>query len=361
MPDEFLTQARQYVDAYGWSILPVTGKKPNIPRWAQFQRQAPCSKELADMFGVPGATGLAVVAGPVSAGLVVRDFDAADSYRRWAAEYSDLAAGLPTVQTARGYHVLFRAAGIDRITSIGDGELRGNGYSLLPTSLHPSGQRYTWLVQPGEEIPFIADPARMGFGTYTDTCNGVGCGLPEFASGPMPKSVEVAVAMTLPMGPGQRNRRLFDLARALKSICPEANAAHLRMILADWHRQALPFIRTKDFQETLTDFVVAWRKVRSSPLSLGPIVQAARDMPAPAFADVYDEPTRLLVRLCCQLQRQWGERPFFLSARKAGQLVGVPTMTAWRAFQLLVFDGVLRPVELGTLPGRRATQWHYLL
>jgi hypothetical protein len=43
---------------------------------------------------------------------------------------------------------------------------------------------------------------------------------------------------------------------------PDAAADQLRPILTQWHEVALPRIRTKDFGESWTDFVVAWERVR---------------------------------------------------------------------------------------------------
>lgn len=96
-------------------------------------------------------TGLAVICGKVSGYLVVRDFDTADSHRRWAERFPELAEILPTVQTARGFHVYF-TGNLDRIVTVRggevhEGELRGGGYVLLPPSKHPSGLTYRWTVQ----------------------------------------------------------------------------------------------------------------------------------------------------------------------------------------------------------------------
>jgi hypothetical protein len=312
------------------------------------------------MFSVPGVTGLCVVAGSVSGGLVCRDFDELGSYHVWASEHADLAGSLPTVQTARGCHVLFRALGMDRITKLTDGELRGGGISLLPTSLHPSGKRYQWLVEPGIEIPLVPNPASAGLGHIQDTCNELWCVGMGVSATSVPQSVEEAIAQTLPTGPGQRNRRLFDLALALKLVCPEARSARLRMIVANWHQRALPVIRTKSLDESMQDFIVAWNRIKSLPLSLERVVETAKSAPTPARAMHYGEPLRLLVRVCKSLQAEWGDRPFFLSVREAERVTGLSRMEAWRAFQVLQFDQILKLQVMGTLKGRKATQWRYL-
>src|SRR5262249_2289974 len=64
-----------------------------------------------------------------------------------------------------------------------------------------------------------------------------------------------AIEASLPAGPGQRNRKVFDLARRLKAMAGrDTSPAMLRGIVKEWHRRALPVIRTKDFVETWTDF-----------------------------------------------------------------------------------------------------------
>ena len=47
--------------------------------------------------------------------------------------------------------------------------------------------------------------------------------------------VEAAILATLPSGPGQRNHRLFDLARRLKAIMPGATMDALEVIVRAWH------------------------------------------------------------------------------------------------------------------------------
>jgi len=77
----------------------------------------------------------------VSGGLVCRDFDLLEGYKSWALEQPELAVSLPTVKTGRGCHVYF-VGNVRRIVHLDDGELRGNGFSVLPPSRHPPGAVY---------------------------------------------------------------------------------------------------------------------------------------------------------------------------------------------------------------------------
>ena len=147
----------------GWSVIPIRpGTKKAAGKWREFQKRRPERRELAAWFGNGSRSGLAIVLGEISGGLVCRDFDESASYQRWATEFPDLAKTLPTVATPRGRHVYFRA-GILRSQQFPDGEYRATGnYVLLPPCLHPSGVRYTWLVPPPVgDIPFV-DPVKSG-------------------------------------------------------------------------------------------------------------------------------------------------------------------------------------------------------
>jgi hypothetical protein len=107
---EFLQDALGYA-ARGWSIVPICldgdRKTPAIKTWKKYQTERASDATLRRWFARPGVDGLAVVCGAVSGGLVVRDYDVLDSYKQWAAARPDLAAALPTVETARGRHVYF--------------------------------------------------------------------------------------------------------------------------------------------------------------------------------------------------------------------------------------------------------------
>jgi len=151
--------------ALGWSIIPVGAAKKAAVKWRQWQTTRADRGQLEKWFAPRRYDGLALVCGPVSAGLVVRDFDDANGYEKWAMSFPKLAQALPTSRTARGYHVFFRN-GLEKIIHLagGSGELRGDGYCILPPSLHPSSVAYSWLVKPNGQVPLIADIDAAGLG-----------------------------------------------------------------------------------------------------------------------------------------------------------------------------------------------------
>lgn len=167
-----LEEALRY-HALGLCIIPIKPRKkqPACRSWSQYQTNRPSEGQLRKWFGTE--KNLAVVCGPVSGGLIVRDFDDMEAYERWASENPSFAQTLPTVETGRpGRHVYCRseiktvqdASGTGAgIIDFGDGELRAaNGYCLIPPSVHPSGFRYRWLNPIGDQIPKV-DLYEAGF------------------------------------------------------------------------------------------------------------------------------------------------------------------------------------------------------
>jgi hypothetical protein len=358
----------------GWSVIPVRGKQPAFA-WKCYQAKPPADSLLRDWFSrrFDGITGIAVIAGPVSGGLTCRDYDQADGYHRWAKDHPDLARVLPTVQTGRGFHVYFQSEA-ERIRKLGDGELRGSGYSLLPPSRHPSGAVYCWAVPLRDEPLPILDPRTAGLllcntedtESAEDTPTSLEFSAPSvFQAQPCADAVEAAILATLPTGEGQRHRAVFALARRLKALphLTDADALDLKPVVRRWHQLALPAIRTKPFEETWLDFVDGWRRVKF-PAGAGPVEalwSRALAEPLPAAALAYEQDgVRLLVGLCGQLQRHAGRGTFFLACRTAGALLGVPHTTGWRWLRLLEIDGILRRISTGSKASGKANEYRYL-
>lgn len=137
--DDLRTAALDYCRR-GWSILPIRrgGKTPLVP-WRRYQTERPSPRAVERWLSREDIRGVAIICGAVSGGLAARDYAQADAYHAWAAAHPDLAATLPTVRTARGYHVYCRLAA-ERYDTLPDGELRGTSghYVLAPPSVHPT-------------------------------------------------------------------------------------------------------------------------------------------------------------------------------------------------------------------------------
>jgi hypothetical protein len=360
--------------AHGWSIIPTAGKRPRFG-WKDHQRERPGDKLLRDWFGgrFDGISGLAVVLGSVSGGLAVRDFDDLGSYSRWAAAHPRLAATLPTVETGRGRHIYFR--GPERFANCGDGEYRGDPrhYCVLPPSRHPSGHTYRWLIPPHGDLPAV-DPVKAGLCNReqqrrterTENTPTTASVLSVALCPSLLQAVEQAIAITLPATPGVRQRCVFRLARQLKGIPALAGAAAgtLRPIVEQWHRLAVPVIRTKPFLETWADFLLAWPRVRvpagEDAISTA-FRRAAATTPPPRATELYGSgPIVLLAALCRELQRLASDGDFFLDCRTAGRLIGVDHTTAWRYLVVLCADGVLAARAKGSKATRKASRFRFI-
>jgi hypothetical protein len=166
---------------------------------------------------------------------------------------------------------------------------------------------------------------------------------------------------TIPTEEGQRNKCLFALARYVKGTKPNATRQELREIVTRWHAQAMAVIGTKDFSVTLTDFFNGWEKVR---LPHGVVMQSVLEkidhrspLPSGIASLGYGDTGNHLVRVCAALQAHQGDEPFFISARQAGEVLGVHFTDASKMMAALVGDGVLRLVSKGV--GRVASRYRF--
>lgn len=389
----------------GWSIIPIvagTKTPPKRFRWKQFQKRRPTEDELRSWFASRDDLGLAVILGIISGGLVCRDFDTMEGYVRWAAQHPDLARILPTVATARGRHV-YCTADEQKITNVGDGELRGAGYCLLPPSRHPDGPQYTWVISlPDGELPRVDDIVAAGLLPKASTRQRSGrcreaqamggrgscckqqqkashgvTSWPvdvELASMPLKDDVKKAIWETVPKTPrhqqqkGMRNGAVFEFCRALRGIPRFADASPQDLVescLRPWHAVArkLGSIGSLSFDETRADFVYGWPRVRF-PKGVEPmtaVFKKAKQCPLPQAALRYDSPgIRLLVSLCRELQRASHDCPFFLACRTVGKLIPVHHSTAAVWLNLLIHDRILEVVERNQRGTLRANRYRYL-
>jgi len=167
-------------------------------------------------------------------------------------------------------------------------------------------------------------------------------------------------ATTLPDQAGQRNHCLFELARYVKGKHPDATRQELRGIVRGWHDRVLTVIETKDFSITLTDFMRSWEKVRQPyGIIMSAITSNLGNTPLPQgiAALGYGARGNHLVCLCAALQAHHGQEPFFISAREAGEQIGVHFTDASKILSALCFDGVLTLVSKGA--GKVASRYRY--
>ncbi len=308
---------------------------------------------------------------------VCRDFDDLAEYHRWAKVREDLAERLPTSITSGGRHVYFRGNFVG-IQYIAGGELRGKGgYAILPPSKHPEGRVYTWAIAPTADNLIQITAEQAGFlpsdNDVTDACasNVLASArereeLKQIDCVQNKNAIEQAIAASIPEEPGTRNRKIFELARSLKTIFPNAEPGQLRGIVQSWHEQALPNIRARDFLESWGDFVIAWPRVRF-PKGEGTMDdvfnRGLKAEPSAIAVELYPDNPKMqqLVAICATVQEACGEQSWFLSCRKAAELLDVSSMQAARWLAILCADGILELVSKGgtARSARKASRYRY--
>jgi hypothetical protein len=379
--------------ARGWSIIPVQDKQASRT-WKPYQKRLPDEQELRLWFA-PGqpCNGLAVILGKVSGMLGCRDFDTEEAYRLWADRNPSVAGILPTARTGKGFHVYFTAPSeAFKDLKNGNGEYRADHkhYCVLPPSWHPQAKRpYQWLREPGERLPEIdpwgdelirplhapprTEPDPEGgpvdttghntTHTVTELCPVASCCVNQHPD--LDDPVEQAIRATVPTGPGQRNQAIFEFVRRIKALPQyrEAKLSSLVPLAQRWHQAALPFIRTKQLENTLQDFANAWKSCHDP--TAGCFVEALfeevqRSPPHPVAMRFPAQKLRLLIGLCAALQRYNGAMPFFLSCRTAGRLLGVSHQQANDWIRLLEDFEIIRRTSTGTLAEGKANEFLFV-
>ncbi len=314
--------------------------------------------------------------GLVTDGLVAIDVDPGGQLTDDPVEEASL-ADAPTQETPRGgRHFIFRQpAGRDyrntqsKLAPHVDTRANG-GYILVAPSVVDKGN-YRWIHPLNCTPDALPEPPdwlvrrldQIGSVTHA-VCSASSAASMSTMSSVSQTRIAEAIERTLPTIVGTRSRLIFHFARELwaiygtKDVSPNQLEFHVR----EWHRRALPFIRTKPFEETWADFLHAWKNAKyptgQEPISV--LYLEALKQPRPECVMRYDTPElRNLVALCRELQRAAGQSPFFLDCRTAGRLIGTDRQRAHRWLTLvLIADGVLELTAKGSRG--RASEYRYL-
>ena len=173
-----------------------------------------------------------------------------------------------------------------------------------------------------------------------------------------------AIRLTLPTGPGQRNRRLFEYARALRFNVgiTDLSEEGLWPYFQKWFVLAKSIVRTKDPETSWQDFLTA---IDNAKERLGTVAEAlalAEKSPPPYCAGNYEkEPMKRLVRMLAAMQTVVGDRPFSASCSQVATWLYGPVddkkiiqrhrVRANRFMLKLIYDGVLVVVKKGIANG----------
>ena len=155
-----LKYATYYMKNLGFSVIPVNprDKKPLIP-WEEYQSRKATAEEITQWWQKWPNANIGIITGAVS-GIIVLDVDGEEGQR----SIKDNKLSLPPAWAARtgggGFHYFFKHPGnsvcnfVKRLPGI---DLRGDGgYIVAPPSIHPSGNRYQWVISPKDEE--LAEP-----------------------------------------------------------------------------------------------------------------------------------------------------------------------------------------------------------
>ena len=381
---------------WGLVCIPLDGNKKPIGRWKAFQTRKPTDAQLGRLFAYnPRVRGVGVLLGRGSSyrgrGLVVRDFDTYDGYLAWAHANPEVAATCPTVRTRRGAHVYFWNPGPDVFLDhraglpFGAGDIRGDRrhYAVLPPSAHPHGGTYRWMrnePKGPDNIPVftltaagvVAQTPRLPAARTTPSARLYAPSRrttkrPATAAGQLAPAIREVVLRSLPTGPGERHRRLFDLAQRLKDIAPGATASFWAGAFSEWWRLAALVVRSQDRGASWREFVDALDRVRvptsfTAPrLAIFPYKDADKGPENPNTSCVHSERDRLILAACSRLAALSRDGVFFLSYRLAGEACGLRShVQAGKRLRGLVAAGCLIVVGKREQPSasrRRATRY----
>lgn len=151
-----LQAALAYHEA-GLCVIPLKGKRPNLPEWKRLQTECSTEFEIRHWRRQGILANVGVVCGEVSDNLVVLDFDGAGGCPAFIATFPHLADTFAIATgSGIGKHVYFRVDDLPPTTRalktpIGHIEMRSSGaYVVAPPSAHPDTKRPYMVEKPAE-------------------------------------------------------------------------------------------------------------------------------------------------------------------------------------------------------------------
>lgn len=348
-----LAAAIRRLHTLGLSLIPIkAGTKAPRGKWKDAQTERRSVAVLTRAMQRNAGDGLGVVLGSVSGGLCCRDFDDSDLYGVWAEAFPDWARVLPTVATARGFHVYFRMVDPVRVRKVEGGEVRGDGgYTVLPPSVHPSGVVYRWAVEPDADGFPLVDPLEVGL------CKSESAA-PSLKPTPIdpidpidpvdPINARDAIERCAITGAGMHDRQTLTLARILKLHTGIVTVEAARSHFETWW--TLNKAKASD-----DDYFLAWDKFeRAWSLAVQPIkgsvqrgVLARIDRLPPVAEEYGDDRQRRLVRALAAIHRRVNGGAFLLSAAMVGKALGCSMQAAQVRLKHLERQGRIVVVHRG--------------
>lgn len=153
------SSAEELAGAYsklGWALIRANGKVPVGSGW---QKTKPVKPEYAagEWSRWGSRFNLGIVLG--ASGLAVVEYDTEQAAAKLAELFGSEAPTTPVVRSGSGrWHWYFRADDLEHVTRDGLELRTGDHFMLAPPSMHESGERYRWIVDPWA-VPLAAVPA----------------------------------------------------------------------------------------------------------------------------------------------------------------------------------------------------------
>jgi len=162
----------------------------------------------------------------------------------------------------------------------------------------------------------------------------------------------------MPTRTGMRNTCIFNLARYLKGKHFSASPEEISSIFNAWWHRVLPFIGSKDFDESWTEFKVAWDNVKNPHgASMDKIKEGLPDTSIQNDGSVHGFMAANLLELCIRLDKNqstnWNGDPFPLACRTAGEVLGIDKNYANNLLSLLTKEGFLEVTKGNTVKANR--------
>lgn len=149
--NEFLNAALTYI-RLGWNVIPLKpkDKKPLLPSWREWQTKKVTEEIVKKWWQENPAANVGILTGAIS-GIVVLDVDG-ETGRKSLAQIAKELPPTPVSNTGKGSHYIYRHPGFEVRNFAGKLpglDFRGDGgYIVAPPSIHPSGRKYEWAIDP---------------------------------------------------------------------------------------------------------------------------------------------------------------------------------------------------------------------
>lgn len=142
--NSMLEMALQYYEL-GFSIIPVGRDKKPLISWKPYQNLRADKEKITQWFKKFPDMNIGAVTGEIS-GIVVIDIEKEGSSKGYASTVTSKTGG-------GGFHLFYKHPGVKIKNSVKDlallTDVRGDGgYVVLPPSVHSSGNKYEWLIEP---------------------------------------------------------------------------------------------------------------------------------------------------------------------------------------------------------------------